>query len=57
MSRKRRRNKRKRKSALKGVGIGAHHEVSPMGHATCTKNKRDRLDQIDRKRKQQGWDG
>lgn len=39
----------------KGNGIGAHHQVSPMGHATRTKTKRGKQIQRDRKRKQKGW--
>lgn len=45
----------KRKRGKPGNGIGAHHEISPMGHATRTKNKKDRRIQLDRKSKQRGW--
>lgn len=50
-----RKKRRKRKRGNPGNGLGPHHEVSPMGHATRTKNKRDRKDAQDRKRKQKGW--
>lgn len=45
----------KRKKGNKGNGIGAHHHVSPMGHATRTKSKVERRRQRDRRRKQRGW--
>lgn len=47
--------RRKKKRGLKGCGIGPHHEVSPMGHATQTPNKRERQRRRDRKSKQKGW--
>lgn len=53
---KRRKRKRKRKPGIPGVGLGAHHEVSPMGHATRTKSRRDKQIQRDRKQKQQGYE-
>ena len=43
----------------KGMGNGAHHEVSPMGHATRTKTqreKRQRVDKWSRKAKHKGRD-
>ena len=49
---KKKKNRRKRS---KGCGIGPHHEVSPMGHGTKTKNKKDRLKKQDKLRKQKGW--
>lgn len=51
-----RRKNRKRKRGNPGNGLGPHHEVSPMGHATRTPNKRERQRRRDRIRKQQGWD-
>jgi len=47
-------NGRKRGNA--GNGLGAHHEVSPMGHATRTPNKGERRRRADRRSKQKGWD-
>lgn len=48
--------KRKRRG-IKGVGIGAHQQVSAMGHATRTKSKRERRLQLDRKIKRRGvWE-
>ena len=38
-----------------GNGNGAHQEVSPMGHATRTPNKRERNRRRDRRAKQRGW--
>lgn len=52
---KRRKRKRK-KRGNPGNGIGAHHEVSPMGHACRTKNRKDRKAQADRKDKQRGYE-
>ena len=49
----------KRKRGNKGNGNGAHHEVSPMGHATRTKTraeKRQRTDRWSRKAKHKGAD-
>jgi hypothetical protein len=39
----------------KGLGMGAHHEVSPMARGTCKPNKRTRRERRDRQRKQKGW--
>jgi len=50
-------NKRKNKQGIKGCGNGAHHEVSPMGHATRTKTraeKRQKADRYSRKAKHKG---
>jgi len=55
--RSRRRRKRKGRKGIVGVGVGSHHEVSPMGHATRTKSKQEIQLKEDRKNKQNGWDG
>lgn len=48
--------KRKRNKAAALVGrAGPHQEVSPMGHATRTKSKAERLRQADRREKRRGW--
>jgi len=44
-----------RKRGNPGNGIGPHHEVSPMGHATRTPTKEERRRKADRRRKQRGW--
>lgn len=48
--------KNKRKRGLAGVGIGPHHEVSPMGHATTTKSRKGKRRAEDRRQKLRGWD-
>jgi hypothetical protein len=45
-----------KKNGNKGNGIGAHHHVSPMGHATRTKTRKGKQRQLDRKLKQKGWE-
>lgn len=45
-----------RKRGKPGNGLGAHHQVSPMGHATRTKSKREMRIREDRKARQNGWD-
>jgi hypothetical protein len=45
----------KKPKGSKGNGNGSHHEVSPMGHATRTKTRRERKDQEARKERQKGW--
>lgn len=45
----------KRKKGNPGNGIGPHHEVSPMGHATRTKTREGKRRAYDRKLKQRGW--
>jgi len=45
----------KKQKKQKGVGLGPHHEVSPMGHATRTKTRKGKIRAEDRRRKQQGW--
>ena len=47
--------RRRKRGGQKGCGIGPHHEVSPMGRATRTPNKRERQRRQDRKQKQKGW--
>jgi len=44
-----------RKRGGKGNGVGCHHEVSPMGHATRTKTRVEKQRIADRKQKQRGW--
>jgi len=39
----------------RGLGIGAHQNVSPMARGTRTKSKKGKVRQQDRKRKQKGW--
>jgi len=60
MSKKcKRRRRKKKKPAKPGIpdcGLGAHQQVSPMGHATCTKTPRDKQIQEQRKEKQQGYE-
>lgn len=46
---------KKEKERLAGNGIGAHHKVSPMGHATRTKTRREHKLRADRKARQKGW--
>ena len=54
MSRKKQKNGRKR--GAPGNGNGAHHAVSPMGHATRTPSKIGKRRKAERKLKQQkGW--
>lgn len=43
---KKRKNKRS-----KGCGIGPHHEVSPMGHATRTPSKAEKIEKLEKKNK------
>lgn len=45
----------KKKKGNPGNGLGPHHHVSPMGHATRTKSKVERRRQADQKLKQRGW--
>jgi len=57
--RKRRHRKKKKKPAKPGIpgcGLGPHQQVSPMGHATCTKTPRDKQISEQRKEKQQGYE-
>jgi hypothetical protein len=44
-----------RKRGNKGNGNGAHHDVSPMGHATTTKTRKGKRRAQDRREKQRGW--
>jgi len=46
-------NGRKRGNA--GNGNGCHHAVSPMGHGTHTKSRKELRRAADRKLKQGGW--
>jgi len=46
----------KAKKGNRGNGNGAHHEVSPMGHATRTKSREGKRRQADKRRKQRGWE-
>jgi len=46
---------KRKKKGQKGVGLGPHHEVSPMGHGTRTKTRKGKLRAADRRRKQRGW--
>jgi hypothetical protein len=46
---------KKAKKGSKGNGLGAHHEVSPMGHATRTKTRREHKNREARKARQKGW--
>jgi hypothetical protein len=46
---------KKHKKGAKGNGIGSHHEVSPMGHATRTKTRREHKAREARKARQKGW--
>lgn len=50
-----RRKKKKRKKSP-GNGIGAHQEISPMGHATRTPSREEIQRREDQRLKQQGWD-
>lgn len=52
---KRRRKRKRKKPGIPGCGLGAHQEVSPMGHATRTKTRRDQQIRQQRKQKQQGY--
>jgi len=59
---KRRRNKNTRtvqangrERGTPGNGIGAHQEVSCMGHATRTPTKKGLRRKADRRAKQKGW--
>lgn len=45
----------KKRKGFVGNGIGAHQQVSPMGHATRTKTKRERAEREARKARQHGW--
>jgi len=45
----------KKRKGRPGNGIGPHHQVSPMGHATRTPSKREKQRKLDRKAKQRGW--
>ena len=44
-----------RKRGQAGNGNGAHHEVSPMGHATRTPTRKGKARKADRRAKQRGW--
>lgn len=55
MSKSKRRRRRKKKG-IPGNGLGPHHEVSPMGHATRTPSKKEKQRKRDRRQKQKGWD-
>jgi hypothetical protein len=44
-------NKKKPKKHA-GCGIGAHQESSPMGHATRTPSKREKIAKLDRRDRQ-----
>lgn len=46
---------RKRRRGKPGNGQGSHHEASPMGHATRTKAKVEKIRQVDRRERQKGW--
>lgn len=46
---------KRRKRGKAGNGLGAHQQVSPMGHATRTKNKREMRAREDRRARQNGW--
>jgi hypothetical protein len=48
-------SKRKKKKGQPNCGLGPHHQVSPMGHATRTKTRRERQIQQQRKQKQRGY--
>ena len=41
---------------LSGLGDGPHQEVSPMGHATCTKSLTERCAQFNRRQKSRDWE-
>jgi hypothetical protein len=49
------RRKKKKKRGLPGNGIGGHHEISPMGHATSTPSREEVKRREDQRLKQQGW--
>ncbi len=53
---KKTRGTRNRDRRAPGTGGGGHHETSPMGHATFTKNKHEMRHREDRRSKQNGWD-
>jgi len=44
-----------KKKGKKGNGIGAHAAVSPMGHATRTKTRREQQARQDKRERQKGW--
>lgn len=46
----------KKKKGNAGNGIGAHQEVSPMGHATRTPSKVEKRRKQERRERQKGWD-
>lgn len=46
---------KRRKRGHAGNGIGAHQNVSPMGHATRTKTKREMRERADKRDRQKGW--
>lgn len=47
--------RKKKKKGNPGNGLGAHHHVSPMGHATRTKTREGKRRAADRRAKQRGW--
>ena len=49
------RRKKKKKKGSPGNGIGGHHEISPMGHATSTPSREEVKKREDQRLKQQGW--
>jgi len=51
------RRKKKKRKGSPGNGLGPHAETSPMGHATRTPAKADKIRQEERRAKQQGWAG
>ena len=44
-----------KKKGTTGNGLGAHHEISPMGHGTRTKSREEKRRKRDQKQKQKGW--
>ena len=51
-----RKQKNGRVRGTAGNGLGAHQNVSPMGHATRTKSREEKRRIRDRRQKQRGWE-